>query len=121
MQNEASIKTISGETQTDTWMKKTSKIKTLVPDICLRFCNSYWSLFLACRKRLEVELIPLELMLKAWASIMWIFHVEKTLWQWKAPAISGTIWEKEYKKNDLGPPRFPYCDRVTEQWYVVYV
>ena len=68
------------------------------------------------RKRLEVELIPIKLRLKAWVTILWFIHLDKTLWHWQAPAFRGTIWEKQYRKDDLGPPTFPYCDEVAEQW-----
>ena len=40
----------------------------------------------------------------------------KTLWHWRARGHRGRVWKKESRKDDLGPPRFPYCDRVDQQW-----
>ncbi|KAK7496780.1 hypothetical protein BaRGS_00011989, partial [Batillaria attramentaria] len=38
-----------------------------------------------------------------------------TIWHWRADPIRGTIWEKKDTKNDRGPPRFQYCDKVANR------
>ena len=76
-----------------------------------------------------MELVPLELKLIAWVEIKieiklgWgikitLFHKrwKKTIWHWRSSALRGTIWKKISRKDDLGPPRFPYCDQVDQQW-----
>nr|KAG5694401.1 hypothetical protein BaRGS_002255 [Batillaria attramentaria] len=78
-------------------------------------------------KSIGVELIPIELKLRGYVKIgVWIFAVKfsVTIWHWRASPIKGTIWQKEYRQDDMGPPRFPYCDRVSDQcdlklWYAV--
>ena len=60
---------------------------------------------------MDVELIPIELKLKGWVKILFIINLKKTIWHYTAPAIRGTIWKKVSRKDDQGPPRFPYCDR----------
>ena len=67
------------------------------------------------RKTLEIELIPIELKLKGWVSILFVINIHKTIWHYTAPALRGTVWEEVVRKDDLGPPRFPYCDRVAQQ------
>lgn len=62
------------------------------------------------RKALEIELIPIELKLTGWVQILFIINIRKDIWHYTAPAIRGTIWEKLHRKDDTGPPRFPYCD-----------
>ncbi|KAK7480082.1 hypothetical protein BaRGS_00028719, partial [Batillaria attramentaria] len=69
-------------------------------------------------KSIGVELIPIELKLRGYVKIgVWIFAVKfsVTIWHWRASPIKGTIWQKEYRQDDMGPPRFPYCDRVSDQ------
>ncbi|KAK7496779.1 hypothetical protein BaRGS_00011988 [Batillaria attramentaria] len=65
-------------------------------------------------KRLEVELIPIELKLVAYVEIFWIIKIRKTIWQWSADPIRGTIWEKKISKEDKEPPEFQYCDELSE-------
>nr|KAG5706489.1 hypothetical protein BaRGS_032882 [Batillaria attramentaria] len=72
-------------------------------------------------KRLEIELIPLELKLKAYLKILFVINVKRTIWHWRADPIRGTIWEKKDTKNDRGPPRFQYCDKVEENCYNKYL
>nr|KAG5706493.1 hypothetical protein BaRGS_032886 [Batillaria attramentaria] len=67
-------------------------------------------------KRLEVELIPIELKLVAYVEIFWIIKIRKTIWQWSADPIRGTIWEKKISKEDKEPPEFQYCDELSEHW-----
>ena len=69
---------------------------------------------LSIRKALDLEIIPLELKLKAWVRALFFLDIQKVLWHYTTPAIRGTIWEKIHRKDDQGPPRFPYCDR---EWY----
>ena len=85
-------------------------------------------------KQLDMELIPLEFRVVAWFRIrieisfkifrkrIRIVIFDKTwsklVWQWRASGYRGTVWKKEGRKDDLGPPQFPYCDRVDDQWYV---
>ena len=85
-----------------------------------------------CRKQLDVELVPLELKLIAWVEIKiqirikigWfkvtitIFHKKwkKTIWHWTSSALRGTVWKKISRKDDQGPPRFPYCKEVDQEW-----
>nr|KAG5700345.1 hypothetical protein BaRGS_029597 [Batillaria attramentaria] len=71
-------------------------------------------------KKLDAELIPLELRLSGWIRVnllLWKHTWRKTYWHWKADAIRGNVWTKEHRKNDLGPPKFPYCDRVHDQCF----
>ena len=69
---------------------------------------------LSIRKTLEVEIIPRELKLTAWVNVLFVIDIKKVLWHYAEPAIKGTVWEKIHRKDDQGPPRFPYCDR---EWY----
>ncbi|KAK7460764.1 hypothetical protein BaRGS_00038811, partial [Batillaria attramentaria] len=62
-------------------------------------------------KKLEAEIIPIELSLFAWLKILFVINIKKQIWHWKAPPWSGVIWEKVYRKDDTGPPRFLYCDK----------
>ena len=60
-----------------------------------------------------MELIPLELKLTGYVKIKLGFvkiKFEKDFWHWRAAAIRANIWEKIARKDDNGPPRFPYCD-----------
>ena len=68
------------------------------------------------RKALEVELIPIELKLKGWVKILFFINIKRTIWHYTASAHRGTIWEKVCRKDDQGPPRFPYCDRAWWVW-----
>ena len=75
-----------------------------------------------------MELIPLEFKLVAWFEIKikigigWfsvtIFRKRwsTTVWAWRSPGVRGTVWEDVEEKNELGPPRFPYCTKVDELW-----
>ena len=63
-----------------------------------------------------MELIPIELKLKGWVKILFFINIKRTIWHYTAPALRGTIWEKVYRKDDQGPPRFPYCDRAWWVW-----
>ncbi|KAL8573311.1 hypothetical protein ACOMHN_032773 [Nucella lapillus] len=57
-------------------------------------------------KKLELELIPIELKLIVWVQILFIINIEKTIWHYRAPAISTTLWEKVDMTEDNDPPRF---------------
>ncbi|KAK7493737.1 hypothetical protein BaRGS_00015066 [Batillaria attramentaria] len=59
-----------------------------------------------CTKRLDAELVPLELILKSWVEILKIFKFDSVLWHWKADTIRGNIMEKECRKDDHDPPEF---------------
>ena len=63
-----------------------------------------------------MELIPIELKLKGWVKILFFINIKRNIWHYTAPALRGTIWEKVYRKDDQGPPRFPYCDRAWWVW-----
>lgn len=66
-----------------------------------------------------MELIPLELVLRAWVEVLFgLFSWDTVLWHWSADPIRTNVWKKIVNKSDLGPPRFPYCDRVSEMWWV---
>ena len=43
--------------------------------------------------------------------ILFFINIKKDIWHYTAPALRGTLWKKDYRKDDQGPPRFPYCDR----------
>ncbi|XP_046568758.1 uncharacterized protein LOC124277142 [Haliotis rubra] len=61
-------------------------------------------------KKLNVELTPLELRLRAWVKILFIINMHFDIWHWRSPTYTGTMWEHQYDINDNTPPRFPNCD-----------
>ncbi|XP_046375524.2 uncharacterized protein LOC124148470 [Haliotis rufescens] len=61
-------------------------------------------------KKLNVELTPLELRLRAWVKILFIINMHFDIWHWRSPTYTGTIWEHRVDLNDKTPPRFPNCD-----------
>ncbi|XP_076452271.1 uncharacterized protein LOC143287914 [Babylonia areolata] len=76
----------------------------------LSLTTNFNKLPVVSKKTLELELIPIELQLQGWVQILFFINIKKTIWHYAAPAISTTLWEKTYRKDDTEPPRFPLCD-----------
>ncbi|XP_070206105.1 uncharacterized protein [Littorina saxatilis] len=99
-----SIGVASGGIDLTGWVMKTAFPLTLK-------CN-YSKQPVVTTKTLEVELIPIELILRGWVKILFVINIHKNLWHYTASALRGTIWEKQHRKDDQGPPRFPYCGKA---------
>ena len=63
------------------------------------------------RQKLDLELIPIELQLRAWAKVFGKTVFSKCLWKWSCKPISFNLWTKVRKAKRGKPPQFLQCSR----------
>lgn len=70
------------------------------------FLSNYMQITRFCRQKLDVELIPLELKLCAWAKVFGATVFESCFWKWSCPPIKWNIFTRRKFGKRGKPPTF---------------